>query len=470
MITYSLVLFCIANVFGQKENPQVKGTIANYSSQPLRLYKCHGDTLLLIDSTLTDVKGAFVFDGNSFQSNAMYKILMPGKQFFYCLYDKQPIELKAQHQANAFYNIAGDSLVVLKSEVNKDFCQFQLLQKQLNVANYWLLQMMRLYPLPDPFHKQIEKEYTLRHQALEQFVKKQQTGKKANTYSMATKMALAYFQPIDPDWKQPDPWRDSIIAEHNFDFFNPADSFYLHTNILPEKMDLYLALRSDKRDAYGQKVNDENLVKSAAEDFLIKAKSNPENFAFCLNYLLKKFNKEHRESAFLYLYDKYGKPESGDCKSSNSALNWAQEKASVLKGIQPGSLAPDFAINDQLQLYGIKSDYTLVLFWASWCPHCMEEVPKIKKVIEGFQNQHKEIKFKSVFVSLDNDEKPWKDFIEKNALGAFFQVCEFKGWNGQTAKKYNVYATPTMFLLDKDKKIIAKPETTEQLQNVLFQK
>src|ERR1019366_5543051 len=189
------------------------------------------------------------------------------------------------------------SLVVLKSEVNKDFCQFQLLQKQLNVANYWLLQMMRLYPLPDPFHKQIEKEYTLRHQALEQFVKKQQTGKKANTYSMATKMALAYFQPIDPDWKQPDPWRDSIIAEHNFDFFNPSDSFYLHTNILPEKMDLYIALRMDKRDAYGQKVNDENLVKSAAEDFLINAKANSENFAFCLNYLLKRFNKEHRESA-----------------------------------------------------------------------------------------------------------------------------------------------------------------------------
>lgn len=33
------------------------------------------------------------------------------------------------------------------------------------------------------------------------------------------------------------------------------------------------------------------------------------------------------------------------------------------------------------------------------------------------------------------------------------------GWNGNTARDYNLYATPTMFIMDKTRKIIAKPVT-----------
>jgi thiol-disulfide isomerase/thioredoxin len=103
------------------------------------------------------------------------------------------------------------------------------------------------------------------------------------------------------------------------------------------------------------------------------------------------------------------------------------------------------------------------VFWASWCPHCAEEVPKIKKAKEKFQNDHKEKAMTTIFISLDNEEKPWKDFVQKNELSGFINVCEFKEWNGQIGKNYNVYAIPSMFLLDKSKKIIAKPENAEQL-------
>src|SRR5690606_7562330 len=107
------------------------------------------------------------------------------------LNDGNPIKIKTIYQFSGFYNISTDSLVVLQSEDNKRFYKFQHLQQKLNIANYWLLQMMRLYPLPDPFHKQIEEEYFKRYKAMDEFIKS--VGKQSKT--MAAKVALAYYVP-----------------------------------------------------------------------------------------------------------------------------------------------------------------------------------------------------------------------------------------------------------------------------------
>ena len=484
LITCFFSLFLFIQV--QSQNVIVKGNIKNYGDKPLRFYKCYGDTLLLLDSTVTNKKGDFAFSTsvkpiinakvNSTHSDGMYKIVLQKNQFFYVLYNRTPVEIKTLYQSNAFYNVATDSLIVLKSEDNKLFYEFQNLQQSINVANYWLLQMMRLFPLSDPFHKQIEAEYFSRYNAMEQFVKSVGSWElgvgslkikdKDHKSNMAAKIILAYYQPVNPDWKQPDPKRDSIIVAHYFEYFNPADSFYMNTNILKEKFDMYITMSTNKRDAYGQPIKDEMIAINAAQKYLDKTKNNQENFDFYLLYLLKKFKKEHKETTFLYFYDIYLKPNEGDCESNNKQFDWAREFANKLRNVSIGSTAPDFTLNDDLQLNGIVSDYTLILFWASWCPHCTQEVPKIKKIIDDF-NQKGDKKILTVAVSLDTDKDQWQKFVKENSLLSFLNFSEFKGWKSDVVKKYNVYATPSMFLLDKDKKIIAKPELSSQLLNAL---
>jgi hypothetical protein len=51
----------------------------------------------------------------------------------------------------------------------------------------------------------------------------------------------------------------------------------------------------------------------------------------------------------------------------------------------------------------------------------------------------------------------------------WINVSDLKGWNGNAVKDYFIYATPTMFLVDKYKKIISKPMNIEQVKN-LFSK
>jgi peroxiredoxin len=288
----------------------------------------------------------------------------------------------------------------------------------------------------------------------------QESNKKYPQF-MATQMINAYYMP-NPDWKQPDNWRDSIIAAHYFDYFNPADSFYLHTNILPEKMDIYLQLVTNKRDAYGQPVHNEMDEAKAAGVFLDKTgdASTPQ-YDYCLRDFLKRFDKQHKEQAFLYLYDNYLKTSKSDCGEENNNWKWARTKAELYKGLQIDTQAPDFVldVNTGLHVYAIQSPEILLLFYASWCPHCGEEIPKIKQITDSLLGKELTI----VAISLDTSKTAWNNFVNKNQLLSWLHYSEWKSWKSAVVKQYNVYATPTMFLLNEDKKIIAKPISAAEL-------
>ena len=69
-------------------------------------------------------------------------------------------------------------------------------------------------------------------------------------------------------------------------------------------------------------------------------------------------------------------------------------------------------------------------------------------------------------ISLDTDKKPWKDYIETTQL-KWYNYSNFKGWECPIGRSYYVYGTPTMFLLDKEKKILAKPLNVRDLATYL---
>jgi thiol-disulfide isomerase/thioredoxin len=459
---YSLSIFFLIAIsgYGQDNKPLLKGLIDNYANSSIYLYQFYGDTLMLIDSTHTDKKGNFVFN-QAEQVQGLYKVELQENQGFFLLFDEQTTEIRSSFKSDKFNNIASDSLRIIRSDVNKQFLHFQQINQEWQIAAYFLLNMMRIYPITDPFHQKMEAEYNTRYEMLEKFIKDLNDEKQ----TQAAKFAFAYFQPVNPDWKQPDHWRDSILAQHFFDHFNPADAFYLHSNILPDKIDLYLAMSTNRKDAYGQPIKDDQIALQAAETFLNKTKSNAENFEFCLNYFLKKFNAEHKNNLLLSLYDKYLVAEGENCNPNDKSFDWIREKVNTLRNIQIGQIAPDFKLGEKLNLRTIPGDYTLLLFWATWCGHCTEFVPQVKKTVDEFNKNISENSkgLITVAVSLDTDEKPWQQFVNEQQLFSFINYSDLKGWGGEVSKLYNIYATPSMFLLDKDKKIVAIPETHDEL-------
>jgi thiol-disulfide isomerase/thioredoxin len=110
------------------------------------------------------------------------------------------------------------------------------------------------------------------------------------------------------------------------------------------------------------------------------------------------------------------------------------------------------------KLSDIKSEFTLVVFGASWCPKCASELPEIAQHYSNWKKNGVEV----VHVSLDEDKNAYRQFVKDFP---FISTCDFKKWDSQIAKDYYVFGTPTMFLLDKKRTIILRPISVKQMDS-----
>jgi thioredoxin-related protein len=115
-----------------------------------------------------------------------------------------------------------------------------------------------------------------------------------------------------------------------------------------------------------------------------------------------------------------------------------------------------------VKLSGIGSEYTLLVFWSTACPHCVSMMPRLKELYSGQQPKRYEV----MSVSIDTSRAAWTNYIKEEKLN-WINVSDLKGFNGKSADDYNIYATPTIFLLDREKKILAKPITLMELEQAL---
>ena len=138
------------------------------------------------------------------------------------------------------------------------------------------------------------------------------------------------------------------------------------------------------------------------------------------------------------------------------------------RAMKKGNTAPDIFLKDNIKipeyhpknppekLSDLNSKYTVVVFGASWCPKCKEELPEIARQYGKWKTNGVEV----VFVSLDEDKATYNVFINDFP---FITTCDFKKWEGQIVKDYHVFSTPTMFLLDQKRKILLRPNSVKQM-------
>ena len=135
-----------------------------------------------------------------------------------------------------------------------------------------------------------------------------------------------------------------------------------------------------------------------------------------------------------------------------------------------GNIAPDFDFKKDClspgyasaempkKLSDIKSKYTVVLFGASWCPQCPEELSNIARLYDKWKKLGVEV----VFVSLDENEKIFKDFA---GVFPFISICDYQKWESPVVKNYHVFATPTLYLLDDKRVILLRPNSAKHLDS-----
>lgn len=120
-------------------------------------------------------------------------------------------------------------------------------------------------------------------------------------------------------------------------------------------------------------------------------------------------------------------------------------------------LAPDYN-NKSLprKLSELTGNYKVVIFGASWCPHCSGALQEVTKYYPNWRQQGVEV----VFISLDDDEQAFMSFAQDFPYISF---CDYKKWESKAAKDYHIYATPTIYLLNNQHKILLTPRSVNQL-------
>ncbi|MBQ6653209.1 MAG: TlpA family protein disulfide reductase [Prevotella sp.] len=120
----------------------------------------------------------------------------------------------------------------------------------------------------------------------------------------------------------------------------------------------------------------------------------------------------------------------------------------------PGIQGNNVAVSD----YVAKNRYTLIDFWASWCPPCRAEMPTIVKAYAQYHAQG----FEVVGVSLDNNREAWLAALERLGM-TWPQMSDLKGWECQGAQLYHIQAIPANVLVDQQGIIVAKDLRGESL-------
>ena len=135
--------------------------------------------------------------------------------------------------------------------------------------------------------------------------------------------------------------------------------------------------------------------------------------------------------------------------------------------MKKGNKAPDIAFNGMCvqagkaqttlsKLSALDAQQKLIVFGASWCPSCKEEMPKIAANYAKWKQKGLEV----VFISLDDDRKAYADFVQ---AFPFLSFCDFKKWESKPIQDYYVFGTPTLFILDQNQTILVRPTSIEQV-------
>ncbi len=144
------------------------------------------------------------------------------------------------------------------------------------------------------------------------------------------------------------------------------------------------------------------------------------------------------------------------------------KEADKLAPILIGKQAPDITVFDQtgkaIRLYDIDADFTILVFWAPDCSHCKKEMPKLA---QWYEKQNKDsIKVLAVCTKLLDKEKNCWDFVKEKHTDILMNASD-KYLKSKFSVKYNVHTTPSIFVLDRKKKILIKKIGVEQLDEVI---
>lgn len=260
-------------------------------------------------------------------------------------------------------------------------------------------------------------------------------------------------------------WVFNYYKNHYWDDFDFADERFVRTPIFQQKVERYIKELTVQVP--------DSLIKEA--DFLVNkaiAGKNNEVKYYTIYYITKEYEQPKvmgTDGLFVHMFEKYYK--TGIMTVSDSAtLKSIGERVATLKPNLVGKTFVSPVVSDTLRrpinFAALKADYTVVEFYSPTCGHCRDSAPKLQQFTDAYKGKGVAV----VVIAIDQSPEDWKKFIKEFKLGNAINGYDFT-FRTDFRHQYDVWTTPTLYVLDKDKKIIARKLPVEQVEDfILFHK
>jgi len=260
-------------------------------------------------------------------------------------------------------------------------------------------------------------------------------------------------------------WVFNYFKNHFWDNFDFSDERFVRTPFLQTKIERYIKELTVQVP--------DSLIKEA--DFLVKKAidgKNKEVKYYTIYYITSQYEQPKvigTEGLFVHMFEKYYATGIMPVTDS-STLKSIGERVASIKPNLVGKVMVAPVISDTLKrpiaFQNIKADYTVVFFYSPTCGHCRESAPKLKKFADDYKGKGVEV----VAIAIDQSPEEWKKFVKEFKLGNAINGYDFT-YRTDYRHQYDVFTTPTVNVLDKNKKILAHKLPAEQIEDfILFNK
>ena len=426
-----------------------------------------GKNLNIEDSAAVSNQGVAIFKGKKDLPGGIYSIVFPGKRFTADFF----IDSTGRQQQISITADTTDltKMMVIGSKANNLFQEYQ---RYVSVKRSQMQEERKAYN-----NAKTEKDSLLHQENYNKYNSELNDFRanlvKNNPGSMMGALLSAMKDPEIPN-KKPQTRQDTLdnynyYKAHYWDGVTFMDERVIRTPFFLPKLERYY------REVIPQA--SDSIIKDVDYKLLL-ARSCPEMYKFLLNWLTDEYiNPKYmgQDAVFVHLFQKY---------HSQGLSHWLNEKQmetiSRRAYMQMSNLIGEKAANLEMvdstgkasALYDLKADYTLVVFWDPTCGHCKEEVPRIDSI---YQASWKQQNLKIYAVLTEDKKKEWVNYIKEHHIGEWTHVYQTKEMEKMIAdaqqpsyrQLYDVIQTPTLFLLDKEKRIIGKKLSWKQLNDLL---
>jgi len=429
-------LFLISSI--AQSQTSIKGTMnpVNKNYEWVILYQLKGAKQLYI-ANVTVVDGKFKVDFPENSAKGMYRITYDLKNngFVDFIYNNETIEVEFDP------GYPSGTVKILVSEENKIYNEYQ---NETNAIRQKLDSLQLAYfKTSDENQKNSSIElYGELYSSYNVSQKKFEDNSIEKLANHFIKSSYKYYAPAII--QTPQEYLNSE-KKHYFDFINFNDDELRNSIFLSEKVIDYVFYLNQSDDLEVQYA----LYKNAVKEVMDKVGENNSLKSELSTILLYTFAQVQNTVLIDFLIDDIYK------KLPNEYVDEA-----VIKDVQSkvklaiGKTAPDFSWvekgkSKKLSELNNAEKYILV-FWSTTCSHCLAEVPQLYKLTKDNEKIH------VIAFAMENDEFGFEHHTQ--SFTKWTNILGLEKWQNKTAKEYEITSTPTYFVLDANKKIIAKPE------------